>query len=231
MESWLHQNKPTGTNRHQWITPTSTQLFDVTENRVQKTLFNRQGIDLGGWVGEANQRSHGHQHKSSGSTENFGHQGATWRAQVAIWPCNDVCGEESEHHQLLHVSSFQSMVGVSKILDPGPKHSLKHQYMILRYTTFLAQVLLLQSVTDVQLTSVIVAYDKKKILQRQLEVNPSMTPRQGLPCDGFSNNLTIVRKFLAIWRNQCTFSQMFLTDFIHEPVSVQQTFGNITYSN
>jgi hypothetical protein len=123
MGSWSHQNKPTGTNRHQWITPTSTQLFDVTENRVQKTLFNRQSIDLGGWVGEANQRSHGHQHKSSGSTENFGHQGATWRAQVAIWPCNDVCGEESEHHQLLHVSSFQSMVGVSKILDPGPKHS------------------------------------------------------------------------------------------------------------
>jgi hypothetical protein len=70
--------------------------------------------------------------------------------------------------------------------------------MKLQYTTSLAQVLLLQSVTDVQLTWVIVAYDKKKILQRQLEVNPSMTPQQGLPCDGSSNNSTIVRKFLAI---------------------------------
>jgi hypothetical protein len=69
--------------------------------------------------------------------------------------------------------------------------------MILHYTTSVAHVLLLQSVTDVQLTWVIVAYDKKKILQRQLEVNPSMTPQQGLPCNGFSNNSTIVRKFLA----------------------------------
>lgn len=47
--------------------------------------------------------------------------------------------------------------------------TLKYQYMKLQYTTSLAQVLLLQSVTDVQLTWVIVAYDKKKFFRDSLK--------------------------------------------------------------